>query len=231
MRRSRLGDRHDLAFGQRRRVGARPGRRPSHCATLNTVKRLRNGTARHRRPPRAPASLLALRGEAVGIDHAGRARPCGRSRPLPALAGRSAMIARGSPPDDRAPQDQDIDPRIAAARSARCAAGRDPPRRPAPHGCTHGTRPASSSAMIRRSPRHRDWCARSAGASRFTLSLVGDGSAVLAHGLLLPPKNRMASPERRGVGGDLRPEEARLQRTAAPKGAAQRAGTQWNGAP
>ena len=148
----RLGDRHDLALGERRGIGREPG------AQALALRDVEHGEALEERHRLGVVAALArarafsrLGREAVGIDD-GRAALALADQPPASmrLPEGQPRLRRTAVLDDRAPQDQDIDAGI-GARGERVARQSGGPRRRrvAPQGCTHGTRPASSSATIR----------------------------------------------------------------------------------
>jgi len=111
-----VGDRHDLAFGQRRGIGGEAGAQPF------ALRDVEHGEAFEERDRFGVAALaldarfLAFGNEAVGIDH---------GRAMLALAHRAARLdglLEGQPRlrrpalfDHRSPQDQDIDAAVIAA--------------------------------------------------------------------------------------------------------------------
>ena len=116
---------------------------------LNTVKRLRNGIALGSSPSRSARSAFLVGHEAVRIDDRGAvlaladiaAEAERLAESEPALAGKAAL-------DDGAPEDQHVDPGIAALVAAFFGMASDAFAAAVPQGWTQGTRPASSSAMI-----------------------------------------------------------------------------------
>ena len=101
---------------------------PSHCSTLNTMKRLRNGTALRFVALLARALLFSLRNVAVGVAN-GCAALAFADMPAKARAWRKVnQFLRGKAArDHRIPQDQDINARIAptaggvSRQAKRCA--------------------------------------------------------------------------------------------------------------
>jgi len=128
-----LGHRHDLAVGERRGIAGEAGAQTFALRDIEDGEALEEGHSAGLVAVAPGAFPLGLGGEAVGIDH---------GHPMLALADAAARLLRlpeGQPAlgrpamlDDRAPQDQDIDPRIAPGgeRVARQAGGG--PARPAP---------------------------------------------------------------------------------------------------
>ena len=144
----RFGLRLDQARRERRRDRMRFLGQASHWSVLKTVKRLRNGiaSAPRRSPPRVP---FLLRHETIGIDD-GRA-----AFALPDMAAEPERLAKGQPTlagksafDHGAPEDEDVDPRIAGQVDAFFGMASGALTAAVPQGWTQGTRPASSSAMI-----------------------------------------------------------------------------------